>query len=191
MRLPSCDLSHLLVLLAFSMTGAVSGDVAAMEVLDFSDPGQVEWQVVNDGVMGGRSSGGYEISDGALRFSGNLVTRGGGFASVRTRVELDLSAHEGLELRVRSNGRSFELEVNDGQRQGWRTVSHRAPLATDEKWRTVRVPFSALRATVFGRRVVAPAVELSRVERLGFYILDGRNGPFLLEVDSVRAYKTP
>ncbi len=29
------------------------------------------WYVVNDGVMGGRSEGGFEIVDGELHFTGN------------------------------------------------------------------------------------------------------------------------
>lgn len=161
-----------------------------MELFDFSRERAAEWEVVNDGVMGGRSKGLVAVQDGALRFSGSLVTQGGGFTSVRTPVDLDLSAYEGLELRVRGNGRSFELEVNDGRRYGWRPVSRRAPFETGEQWRIVRVPFSALRATVFGRRVEAPPVGLSRIERIGFYILDGRDGPFLLEVGSIRAYKS-
>lgn len=161
----------------------------AMTLFDFSDPRERSWQVVNDGVMGGRSKGFVEIEDDRLRFFGTLVTRGGGFTSIRTPQSVDLSAFDGLELRVRGNGRTFEVEVNDGQRYGWRSVSRRAPFETGADWRTVRIPFSALRATVFGRRVDVPPVQLDRIERVGFYILDGKDGPFELEVDFVRAYR--
>lgn len=53
----------------------------------------------------------------------------------------------------------------------------------------MRVPFSGLQATVFGRLVDVPAVRLSQIERIGFYILDGIDGRFELEVDSVSAYR--
>ena len=184
-------LSALLPVAALS-TAMASGDGMSevRTLFDFSDPRDGRWQVVNDGVMGGRSKGYVEIGDGRLQFSGTLVTRGGGFTSIRTSRSLDLSAYQGLELRVRGNGRTFEVEVSDGQRYGWRNVSRRAPFETDAEWRTVRIPFSALRATVFGRRVDVTPVQLNRVERLGFYILDGVDGPFELEVDSVRAYRT-
>lgn len=160
------------------------------QLIDFETARLADWQVVNDGVMGGRSRGYAAIDGGVLRFTGTLVTQGGGFTSVRTAIDLDLSAYEGLELRVRGNGRTFEVEVNDGQRYGWRTVSRRAPFDTGEEWRVVRVPFSALRATVFGRRVDVPQVRPGGIERIGFYIVDGRDGPFSLEVDSIRAYGT-
>ncbi|WP_147307705.1 CIA30 family protein [Wenzhouxiangella sediminis] len=158
-------------------------------LFDFTSGRSDSWSVVNDGVMGGRSKGYFQIERGVLRFSGTLVTRGGGFTSVRTFQSFDLAGFEGLELKVRGNGRSFEVEVNDGQRVGWRGVSRRAPFETQSDWQTVRVPFSALRATIFGRRVDAPPVDLSEIERIGFYILDGRDGPFELEVEFIRAYR--
>jgi hypothetical protein len=82
----------------------------AQTLFDFegSDPGS--WQVVNDGVMGGRSRGYVELEAGVLRFTGELVTRGGGFASVRNEGRLDLEGYDGLELRVRGGGRTFEVD---------------------------------------------------------------------------------
>ena len=138
--------------------------------------------------MGGRSQGYGEIADGIMRFEGTLVTRGGGFTSVRTRHQVDLSGYDGLELRVRGNGRQFEVEVNDGRRYGWRPVSRRAPFETTTDWRTVRVPFSELRSTVFGRSVSVAGIDLASVGQIGFYIVDGIDGAFWLEVDRVRAY---
>jgi hypothetical protein len=179
------------LLAAFLSPSALAGDddvSGTLTLFDFQDLAST-WQVVNDGVMGGRSKGFFEIDDGRMRFFGTLVTRGGGFTSIRTQRGLDLSAYDGLELRVRGNGRTFEVEVNDGRRYGWRSVSRRAPFETAADWQTLRIPFSALRATVFGRGVDVPPVQLDRVERIGFYILDGRDGPFELEVDFVRAYR--
>ena len=159
-------------------------------LLDFEDASISEWEVVNDGVMGGRSKGFVEIESGRLRFHGELVTQGGGFTSVRISRSLDLSSYDGLEMRVRGNGRRFEVEVNDDHRYGWRSVSRRAPFDTSDEWQTVQIPFSALRPTVFGRAVDVPTVKLSDIERIGFYILDGKDGPFELEVESVNAYRS-
>ncbi len=155
----------------------------------FDSPDEADWQVVNDGVMGGRSRGYVSIEDGLLRFTGTLVTQGGGFTSVRAQRSMDLAAYDGLEVRVRGGGRTFEVEVDDGTRSWGRTVSRRAPFETDAEWAWVRVPFSALRSTVFGRPVSARPTELGNVRRIGFYILDGKDGPFRLEVDEVRAYR--
>ena len=179
------------LILACSVSHAQGGEAEdeSMLLLDFAGDTGSSWTIVNDGVMGGRSKGYSRISDGTLRFDGTLVTRGGGFTSVRTDKRVDLSGFDGLEMRVRGNGRSFEVEINDGQRYGWRDVSRRIPFDTEEAWRVVRVAFSEVRSTVFGEPVTVPEIDLASVEQIGFYILDGIDGPFWLEVDSVRAYR--
>lgn len=157
-------------------------------LFEFTDAGDAEWIVVNDGVMGGRSVGFVTVNDGILRFSGTLVTQGGGFTSVRATREVDLSGALGLELRVRGSGRQFEVEVNDGLRAYGRTISRRAPFPSSAQWMVVRVPFSSLRSTIFGRAVNAPPLDRSRVRSVGLYMIDGQDGAFELEVDYIRAY---
>ncbi len=154
----------------------------------FDRPGEAEWTVVNDGVMGGRSAGFVTVKNGTLIFTGTLVTQGGGFTLARARRVIDLTGQVGLELRVRGSGRRFEVEVDDGVRSFGRNVSRRAAFATSADWTLARVPFSALRSTIFGRVVNAPPLALARVQGVGFYMVDGQDGPFRLEVDSICAY---
>lgn len=183
--------SSLCILMAVSIPMARGEGEESNSVLlfEFADNTESSWSVVNDGVMGGRSKGFREISGGIMRFEGTLVTQGGGFTSVRTAHSVDLSGFDGLEMRVRGNGRSFEVEVNDGQRYGWRNVSRRIGFDTTEQWRVVRAPFSDVRSTVFGEPVDVPPIDLQSVEQFGFFILDGIDGPFWLEIDYVRTYR--
>lgn len=153
---------------------------------DRNDP--AVWSVVNDGVMGGRSSGFAAVDNGMLRFSGTLVTQGGGFTLVRARRVVDLTGQLGVELRVRGSGRQFQVEVDDGTSAYGRRVSRRAPFATSAEWALVRVPFSALRSTIFGRTVNAPDIDVARVQGVGLYMADGQDGAFWLEVSAVRSY---
>jgi len=159
-----------------------------LTVFAFDRGDEARWNVVNDGVMGGRSAGFVAVEEGTLRFTGTLVTRGGGFTSVRARRVIDLTGHAGLELRVRGNDRQFEVEVDDGLRSARGSLSRRAPFRASEEWTLVRVPFTALRNTVFGQAVNAPPVDLARIQGLGLYIADGQDGPFRLEVDFIRTY---
>lgn len=164
------------------------GSATSVTLFSFDQAEEAEWFVVNDGVMGGRSAGFVNVEEGTLRFTGTLVTRGGGFTSVRARHVVDLTGEAGLELRVRGDGRQFEVEVDDGLRSNWGSLSRRAPFVAPAEWALVRVPFSALRNTVFGRTVNAPPIDLARIQGVGLYIADGRDGPFRLEVDFIRTY---
>lgn len=173
--------------LASSSTAPISP--VSKTLFAFDNANEASWQVVNDGVMGGRSKGYVAVEDGVLRFTGMLVTQGGGFTSIRTNRSINLEGYTGLELRVRGNGRPFEVEVSDGTRRGWRSVSRRASFETTPTWTWVHVPFSALQSTVFGQPIRVAPIDVSKVQRLGLYIADGQDGPFRLEVDAIRAYR--
>jgi len=178
----------LLLLLGVGALPRPALPTAPATLFAFDRATEAEWDVVNDGVMGGHSAGFVEVAEGTLRFTGTLVTQDGGFTSVRARRDIDLTGQAGIELRVRGSGRQFEVEIDDGTRTYGRSISRRAPIATTTEWSTVRVPFSALRSTIFGRVVNAAPLDVARIRGVGLYIADGKDGTFRLEVDYIRSY---
>ena len=100
----------LLVTTSASTTTTASADSnAGLLLTDFTaDSTDMGWYVVNDNVMGGRSDGDFEQEDGVLKFTGRTNTNGGGFSSIRTKpMELALSDHSGVQLRVKGDGRRY------------------------------------------------------------------------------------
>lgn len=93
------------------LTSAAAGQTEERVLFDFDTPEQArQWQSVNDGVMGGRSSGRAALtSERTLRFEGNLsLANNGGFASIRTRPSrLPLAGGDVLIVRVRGDGREY------------------------------------------------------------------------------------
>ncbi|NNE69877.1 MAG: CIA30 family protein [Rhodothermales bacterium] len=168
---------------------ADQGTGHTLELFDFTPSEPDSWRIVNDGVMGGRSKGYVSIDYGVLTFSGVLVTRGGGFTSVRTPAALNLEGFDGIELLVRGSGRKFELEVSDGERFRGRTVSRRAPFPTSADWEWVRVPFDALQSSIFGNRVRTAPLDPVRVGALGIFLADAIDGEFELQIGQMRAYR--
>ncbi len=159
-----------------------------MTLFAFDTDASDDWYIQDDGVMGGKSKGHFAVSDGHLVFDGTTVTKGGGFSSVLNARGLDLTGKTGVALRVRGGGRSFEVAFHDGVRDRGREVWRRAPFATTEDWQTVRIDFDELGATAHGEPVDVPPLDAGGVELFGFFIADGKDGPFRLEVDSVAAY---
>jgi hypothetical protein len=164
-------------------------EFSAKMLFDFEGAEKARWRVESDRVMGGRSTGSAEAAEGTLVFDGEVVTEGGGFSSVRARREVDLSGYDGIELRVRGGGRTFELDVSDGTESRGREVTRRGPFPTTGSWETVRVPFDSLEETAHGEPVSPGPLNLSAVKSIGIYIIDGKDGPFRLEVDWIRAYR--
>ena len=94
-----------LLLTTVLIPSSLSAQERAMKVIvDFTEPGSIHWSIVNDGVMGGRSTSKMEYSeDGSALFTGFVsLENNGGFASTRAAFEsLNLSGYAGVILRVR------------------------------------------------------------------------------------------
>lgn len=149
-------------------------------------PAEPRWVAVNDGVMGGRSRGGPALADGQLQFRGELsLANNGGFSSVRTLgVEYDFGGASAVVLRVRGDGRPYQLRLATTARFRGMAVSYAGEFATVAgQWIEVCVPLDSLVPTVRGFRLDGPPLEPSRVREIGLLIADGREGVFALDVD--------
>ena len=144
------------------------------------------WVTVNDGVMGGKSTGGFSIDGGRLLFKGSTNTDGGGFSSIRTRsTDLKLDGTEGLLLRVRGDGRTYISGLRNGTKLGGYDISYWARFETTGDWQTVRIPYADYTPTFFGENITgrAPELRADEITAAEFYIYDKQDGPFKLEIE--------
>ncbi|MED6216443.1 hypothetical protein PIB30_007787 [Stylosanthes scabra] len=170
---------------------------------------QLPWGALDDVVMGGVSESNFQIDPtGGERggptgiFKGVVSTaNNGGFTSIRTKnfsEPEDLSAYDGLEFRLKGDGRRYKIIVRTSS--DWDTVGYTAGFDTVKgEWQTIQLPFSTLRP-VFRARTVsdAPPFDPSNVMSLQLmfskFEYDGKlngtfvEGPFELPVSSIRAY---
>ena len=168
----------------------LSADDAEMRTLfRFKDAEAArQWQTVNDGVMGGRSEGRFQITDDqTLKFFGNLsLENNGGFASVRTRpASLKLKTGDTLVLRVRGDGReySFNLYVP----RPLIAFSYRAKFKTRKnEWVEVELPLEKFVATSFGRVVPNETLKPAEVNSLGILLSDKQAGPFRMDIGWIK-----
>ena len=137
------------------------------------------WVAVNDGVMGGRSQGGPALVDGNLQFRGELsLANNGGFSSVRTVGQtFDFSGATTVVLRVRGDGRPYQLRLSGAERFRGIAVSYGGEFATRAgQWVEVRLPLASLEPTVRGMRLDGPPIDQTDVREIGLLIADKREG---------------
>ena len=161
-------------------------------ITDFSrEPGGLEWFVVNDDVMGGKSSGGFELNDGKLVFSGATNTRGGGFSSIRSRgPRLDLSEFSGIRLRVRGDGRRYSWQLRTNAIYRGRELGFWSEFETTAgQWLEIDLPFADFVPKFRGSKLDAAPPDPAHIGGMGLMISDGKDGPFAIAVDSVQAYR--
>lgn len=159
-------------------------------VVDFREPDAVRWSIVNDGVMGGRSTSDLEATEeGTALFSGFVsLENNGGFASVRAIFDsLDLSDYHGVTIKVRGDGRRYQLRFRmSGSFDG---VAYQSEFETrPDEWMEIDLPFEGFRPTIRGRipRGAGP-LDPSRIQQMGLLIGDKVEAPFTLEIAWVRS----
>ena len=160
-------------------------------ITDFSNLAGQQWQIVNDGVMGGLSSSYLQLNeDGNAVFLGHVsLQNNGGFASVKNSEPLSIEGSEFIRLRVKGDGKrySFRLRTKTGgERNQWvYEIRFDTP---ENQWETIDLPLNKLRAVFRGRpQPDAPSADLSSFIEYGFLISDKQEGEFRLEIDSIYA----
>ena len=140
------------------------------------------WRSINDGVMGGISSGSMKRFDEGLRFSGELsLENNGGFSSARRSVELDLSGATSVRLEVRGDGRDYQFRIRqDSQFDG---VAWRAIFSTTDEWQIVEIALAEFIPVFRGRKVTEEGpVVASKIQQIGFLLSDKNAGRFELDI---------
>jgi len=154
---------------------------------------KLDWRVVDDGVMGGLSQGKREISeDGILRFFGTLsLENNGGFSSLRTGdIRMDLSGADGIVLRVKGDGRTYQLRFSTDAEYRGREMSFQAGFpTTKDEWTEVKVPFASFLGTWRGTELPDKVFDPVKILRIGLQLADKKAGAFELRVDWMRTYK--
>lgn len=161
----------------------MAAPTVAHDMLDMAlDP----WNAINDGVMGGISLGEMVAIPDGLRFQGDIsLENSGGFASVRRPIDGKLANLSGIRMRVRGDGRRYQLRIRlDNNADG---ISWRELFDTDGAWQTVDLPIENFEPVFRGRTITgADALDTSRIRQLGFLLADGQQGPFQLDITSIR-----
>lgn len=164
------------------------------------------FQVTTDRVLGGMSTATLTakrykfftsgVFSGVVDFvdqSGSAeATARGGFAAFRTKADervRNFSAFDGLELRVKTDGRVYTLNVKCADYPAdalWQCKIVTLP----NKWVTIGIPFRDLVLTRRGR--IEPErtpVSSEAIAGVGILLADGKNGPFKFEVQWARAVR--
>lgn len=179
-----------LAIITGSQPGLTQEEERTKEIIDFSDPAPTPWTIVNDGVMGGLSNSSLRLTDeGTAIFAGFLsLENNGGFASTRALLDsMDLGAFTGLQIRVKGDGRRYELRLRTDPSFGG--IAYRAEFRTTQgEWTEVFLPFSVFRPRFRGRVPLgAPPLDLTSIRQIGFLLGDKVEGPFQMEIAWIRA----
>lgn len=153
---------------------------------DFSRNDLLNWNVVDDNVMGGRSQGYLSLGDEIAIFRGYLsLQNNGGFSSIRAYVPYDYTNYDTFVLRVKGDGRNYNFRVRADD-NSWASYSHSFSTVEND-WVVVELNVDDFYPSYRGYSL-RNMPELSRVivREIGVMISDKKEGGFNLEIDWIK-----
>ena len=177
-------------LLSFLMLTVTTNTFANIKLLDSAVKfSSLNWSIVNDTVMGGRSSSRwFSNSSTTSTFEGFLsLQNNGGFASVRHELKkIDLTNTDGIYLKVKGDGRKYQFRIRS---QVSRWANYSQEFKTKEgKVQTFYLPYKDFKAGWRGRSITdLPVLTGKDIKGIGFLLGDKIEGKFKLEVTDIAA----
>jgi len=143
------------------------------------------WRVVDDVVMGGRSSGSFELSkDGHGVFSGEVsLENNGGFSSVRHSFnKMEVESASKVILRLKGDGKDYQFRVKHDANDAH---SYITTFQTTGDWETIEIPLKELYPSFRGRTLDMPNFNHDSMEQIAFLIANKRAESFELLIDKI------
>ena len=171
-----------LIISSFMMTAQ------RMLLEDFAPTTQLNWRIVNDGVMGGISRSQMEVSpDGLGQFSGVVSLENyGGFASTRARlIEVPKENYTKVLIKIKGDGKNYSFRIRTNA--NFDDVSYKQDFVTNGKdWEEIELPLADFIPTWRGRQLCnVPKIAAPQIRQVGFLISDKQEGAFTLLIDSI------
>ncbi len=143
-----------------------------------------DWLVINDGVMGGISSGHFHIKNEQATFSGTIaLDNNGGFSSVRNRnLNQTTATYSTLVLYLKGDGKRYQIRIKASTAEAHSYVAY---FTTSGHWETISIPLQDMAPKFRGRPLELPNFNAPRIEELGFLCANKKAEEFILCIASI------
>lgn len=144
-----------------------------------------EWQIVNDGVMGGLSMGLIQLNlEGNGVFSGHVsLENNGGFCLVRHDLErIPVDAFSKFIITIKGDGKKYAFRCKSGEHQ---RHTYSFDFKSSKEWQTIEIPFAEMEAVFRGEELKLPNYHGDYLAQIAFIIKNGVEEDFTLEIDSI------
>ena len=172
-------MKHIILLL-------ITTTMSAQTIINFKEkPTTENWYIVDDVVMGGRSSGKFEITkEGYGKFSGDVsLENNGGFSSARYEMEpLKVSPDNKIRIKLKGDGSSYQFRVKANKQDYY---SYIVKFDTTGDWQTLEFALADLYPTFRGRKLELPNFDKTTIEEIRFLIGNKKPQQFELLLEKI------
>ena len=155
-------------------------------LFDFDQNADIsQWRIVDDVVMGGRSSGNFGLSpEGFGMFAGRVsLENNGGFSSVRYAFEkTEVQANSKLTIRLKGDGKPYQVRVKEDSST---RHSYITSFQTSGEWQEIDIPLRTMYPSFRGQKLDLPNFAHPQIEELVFLIGNKKAEDFKLLIDTI------
>ena len=155
-------------------------------IFDFDKDSDIQsWIIVDDVVMGGRSSGTFHLSaDGHGVFEGNVsLENNGGFSSVRHRFQkIQTKEYTRVIIRLKGDGKEYQFRIKSDSSDYYSYIN---TFSTNGQWQEIEIPLKDMYPSFRGRRLDQPNFSEESIEEVAFLIANKKEEKFKLLLDRI------
>jgi hypothetical protein len=160
--------------------------MASHIIFDFNKKTDIEnWIIVDDVVMGGKSSGTFKLStEGHGVFEGTIsLENNGGFSSVRYRFEkILIKESTKIILKLRGDGKQYQFRIKPNTGDYYSYIS---PFSTTGEWQEIEILLKDMYPSFRGRKLDQPNFSNDYIEEITFLIGNKNQEEFKLLIDKI------
>ncbi len=155
-------------------------------LFDFNKKAEIQqWFIVDDGVMGGRSSGNFSLSnEGYGVFEGNIsLANNGGFSSLRYIIQkTSVKDFTKISLKLKGDGKKYQLRIKANNQD---YQSYIMPFETSGEWEEIEISLQEMYPSFRGRILDIPNFANEYIEELNILIGNKKKEKFKLLLDKI------
>lgn len=156
------------------------------DIYTFNANSNKDWVVINDGVMGGLSKGGFEVTaEGHGKFFGSVsLENNGGFTMIRHNIEkIEVGNYKKIQIHLKGDGKSYQFRVRAKQNHYYSYVKS---FNTTGEWETVTINLKDMFPSYMGSRLDIPNFDQSIISQVAFLISNKVAEDFELEIKEIK-----
>jgi NADH dehydrogenase [ubiquinone] 1 alpha subcomplex assembly factor 1 len=161
-------------------------------ILDFgkSEKRNLDWYVLTDQVMGGKSSSSLLWQEKSLIWKGYLsLENNGGFASIRSPFgNNNLYTYTSIIIKYRAKNQKFALVFETSDIWWQPHYKYEFHSAASEEWKITEIPLQDFHEEVIGRKTgkMIEKNQLNKILRIGIITNAKNETNFELEIDYIK-----
>ena len=155
-------------------------------IFDFNKNSSISnWIVVDDVVMGGKSSGNFQLNkDGKGVFSGKIsLDNNGGFSSVKYGFnKLNIEKFKSIVLKIKGDGKNYQFRIKHKSSD---YASYITSFSSSGEWQEIEIPLNSMYPSFRGRKLDEPNFFHKSIEEVTFLIANKKNEEFIILIDKI------